>query len=282
MPLDQIGDVEEEEEMSFLDHLEQLRWHLIRALIAIGVVTALAFLFPNFLFQTIIFAPAKTDFWTFQMFCNLGQMVGVDSFCIDELDFELQSRKLSGQFMMYITASFVSGLIVAFPYLVWEIWRFIRPGLYINEKKATRGAVFYVSLLFALGISFGYFIISPISVYFFAGFSLDPSIKNDFDIVSYVSTLITIVLGSGFLFQLPMAILFLSKAGVVTPDLLKKYRRHAIVAILIIGALITPPDPFSQVFVALPLFTLYEIGIIISARIYKRKLAQETAVATQE
>ena len=281
MPLDQIGDVEEEEEMSFLDHLEQLRWHLIRALIAIGVFTTVAFLFPDFLFQKVIFAPSKADFWTFRMFCDLGQLVGVDSFCIDELKFDLQSRKPSGQFMMYITASFVAGLIAAFPYLVWEIWRFIKPGLYSNEKKATRGAVFYVSLLFALGISSGYFIISPISFYFFSGFSLDPSIRNDFDIVSFVSLLITIVLGSGFLFQLPMAILFLSKAGVVTPEMLRKYRRHAVVAILIIGALITPPDPFSQIFVALPLFTLYEIGILISARIHKRKLAQETALTKQ-
>ena len=281
MPLDQIGDVEEEGEMSFLDHLEQLRWHLIRALIAVAVLTIVALIFPKILFQEIIFAPSKAEFWTFEMFCNLGQYVGVDSFCIDELNFDLQSRKVEGQFMMYITASFFAGFIVAFPYVVWEIWRFIKPGLYSNEKKATRGAVFYVSSLFILGISFGYFIISPISVYFFSSFTIDPSIKNDFDIVSYVSTIITIVLGSGILFQLPMAILFLSKAGIVTPALLRNYRRHAIVIILVIGALITPPDPFSQIFVALPLFTLYEVGILISMRIHKRKLAKETALAQQ-
>ncbi|MEL6557784.1 MAG: twin-arginine translocase subunit TatC [Bacteroidota bacterium] len=282
MALDQMGDVEDEAEMSFLDHLEHLRWHLIRSLIAIAVISIAFLIFPDILFQQVLFAPTKTDFWTFRMFCKLSEFVNVDALCIEELPFILQSRKMTGQFMMYFTTSFVAGIIVAFPYIVWEIWRFIKPGLYKKEKRAARGAVFYVTLLFSIGISFGYFIIAPISVNFFAGFQIDPSIANEFDIVSYTSTIITIVFGSGILFQLPIAVQFLSKAGLVTPALLKKYRRHAIVAILILGAMLTPPDPFSQVFVALPLFMLYEIGIIISARVQRKRLAAEAAAALTE
>ncbi len=282
MALDQMGDVEDEAEMSFLDHLEHLRWHLIRSLIAIALVSIAVLIFPDFVFQKVLFAPTKTDFWTFRMFCKLSEYLNVESLCIDELPFILQSRQMTGQFMMYFTTSFVVGIIVAFPYVVWEIWRFIKPGLYKKEKRAARGAVFYVTLLFVLGISFGYFIIAPISVNFFAGFQIDPSIANEFDIVSYTSTIITIVFGSGVLFQLPIAIQFLSKAGLVTPALLKRYRRHAIVGILIIGAMLTPPDPFSQVFVALPLFTLYEIGIIISDRVERKLRASEAETTLTE
>jgi len=277
MALDQIGDVEEESEMSFLDHLEQLRWHLVRSLIAVFLVSIVALIFPDLVFQKVLFAPTRTDFWTFRMFCQLSEYVHVDSLCIEDLPFILQSRKMTGQFMMYITTSFIVGLIVSFPYLVWEVWRFIKPGLYSKEKRAARGAVFYVTLLFATGVTFGYFIIAPISVNFFAGFQIDPSIANEFDIVSYVSTIITVVFGSGLLFQLPIAIQFLSKAGLVTPALLRKYRRHAIVGILVLGAMLTPPDPFSQVFVAFPLFLLYEIGVLISARIEKKRIAAESA-----
>lgn len=278
MALDQIGDVDEEEEMSFLDHLEHLRWHLIRSLIAISIVSIVILIFPELVFQKIIFAPTKTDFWTFRMFCKLSEFLHIETLCIDDLPFILQSRQMTGQFMMYFATSFIVGIIVSFPYVVWEIWRFIKPGLYKKERRAARGAVFYVTLLFAIGISFGYFIIVPISVNFFAGFQIDPSIANEFDIVSYVSTIITIVFGSGLLFQLPIAVQFLSKAGLVTPELLRKYRKHAVVAILIIGAMLTPPDPFSQVFVALPLLMLYEIGIIISARIQRKRKIEEASL----
>ncbi|MGB3468739.1 MAG: twin-arginine translocase subunit TatC [Cyclobacteriaceae bacterium] len=275
MALDQIDDVDDEAEMSFLDHLEHLRWHLIRSLIAIAIVSIVALIFPELIFQKVLFAPTRTDFWTFRMLCKLSESLSLDALCIDDLPFILQSRKVTGQFMMYFTTSFVVGIIVAFPYIVWEIWRFIKPGLYSKEKKAARGAVFYVTLLFFAGISFGYFIITPVSVNFFANFKVDPSISNEFDVVNYTSTIITIVFGSGLLFQLPIAVQFLSKAGLVTPGLLRKYRRHAIVAILFIGAMLTPPEPVSQIIVAIPLFILYELGVLISARVERQNKTEE-------
>ncbi|MCR9251898.1 MAG: twin-arginine translocase subunit TatC [bacterium] len=272
-PLDQIG---EESEMSFLDHLEELRWHLIRGLIAIAVFSIVAFLFPDFIFGKILLGPRQADFWTFQKLCQLGEFLSFPSLCFSPSEFTIQSRQMTGQFTMHITSSFVVGIIVAFPYFFWEIWRFIRPGLYPKEKKATRGAVFYVSFLFLTGVFFGYYIATPISIKFLADYQIDPSFINEFDIISYVSTVMTLVLASGLLFQLPIVVYFLSKAGIVTPTLLKSYRRHAIVVILILGAMITPPDPFSQILIALPLFILYEVGIIISGRVHRRKEKQLT------
>ncbi len=271
-PLDQIG---EETEMSFLDHLEELRWHLIRSLIAIMVIAIAAFVSKSFVFGYLILGPSKPDFWTFQVLCQLSELLNSQALCIEELPFIIQSRQVTGQFTMHITSSFVAGLIGAFPYVFWEIWRFIKPGLYPKERKATRGAVFYVSFLFTIGVLFGYFIVTPVSINFLANYQLDPQILNEFDIVSYVSTVITLVLASGLLFQLPIVVYFLARAGLVTPQLLKTYRRHAIVVILILGAMITPPDPFSQVLIALPLFMLYEIGVVIAGRVEKRRLKEE-------
>ncbi len=270
-PLDQIG---EESEMSFLDHLEELRWHLIRGLLAVGVFSIVAFIFPEFIFGKILLAPRSSDFWTFRKLCELGEFISFPALCFSPSEFTIQSRQMTGQFTMHITSSFVTGIIVAFPYFFWEIWRFIKPGLYPKEKRATRGAVFYVSFLFIVGVLFGYYIATPISIKFLADYKIDPSFVNEFDIISYVSTVMTLVLASGLLFQLPIVVFFLSKAGIVTPALLKKYRRHAVVVILLLGAMITPPDPFSQILIALPLFLLYEIGIIISGRVQRRKEKQ--------
>ena len=268
-PLDQIGD---EKEMSFLDHLEELRWHLIRSVIAIFVFSIAAFISVDFVFNTIVFGPAKIDFWTFRKLCELSELIHSPALCIDTLDFKIQSRQMTGQFTMHITSSFAIGLIVAFPYIFWEFWRFISPGLRLNEKKVSRGAVFSVTVLFTLGVLFGYYIMSPLAVSFLAGYQVSDMVSNEFDITSYVSTISTLVLGSGLLFQLPMVVYFLSKIGVVTPELMRSYRRHAIVVILILGAVFTPPDPFSQILIALPLFGLYQLSIFISARVRKNAL----------
>lgn len=264
-------DQPEEKEMSFLDHLEELRWHLVRSVIAIFVITIAAFISRDFVFNTIIFAPSKPDFWTFKMLCKLGDLVNSTVLCIEEITFKIQSRKMTGQFTMHITSSFVIGLIVAFPYMFWEFWRFISPGLYTTERKVSKGAVFAVTLLFAMGILFGYYIMSPLAINFLAGYQVSEIVVNEFDITSYVSTISTLVLGSGLLFQLPIVVYFLSKVGLVTPTLMKKYRRHAIVVILILGAMLTPPDPLSQILIAVPLFGLYQFSIFISARVLKRK-----------
>jgi len=260
----------EEKSMSFLDHLEELRWHIIRSLIAIVVFTVAALLARDFVWGTLILGPTKPDFWTYQMFCKMGQLLGSDYFCIDEMPFIIQSRKMTGQMTMYLGSSIVIGLICTFPYAFWEIWRFVSPGLYDNERHLSRGAVFFVSLLFAMGVLFGYYVIAPVSVNFLGGFQVDPSIMNEFDITSYVGTMITLVLACGLLFQLPIVVFFLTKAGLVTPTFLITYRKHAIVVILVLSALITPPDVISQLLVSFPLLILYQVSIYIS-RIVQRK-----------
>ena len=222
MPLDQMDD--DEKEMSFLDHLEELRWHLIRSLAAIFVFAIAAFVSKDLVFHTIILGPSRPDFWTYGMLCKVSNLLGSDAFCIEELPFIIQSRQMTGQFTMHITSSFVIGLIMAFPYAFWEIWRFIKPGLYPTERKAARGATFYVSFLFLLGVFFGYFVVTPISINFLANYQIDTSILNEFDIVSYVSTVTTLILACALLFQLPIVVFFLTKAGLVTPALMRKYR----------------------------------------------------------
>jgi len=274
MPLDQVED--EEQEMTFLDHLEELRWHLIRSLIAIMVFAIAAFAAKTLVFHTIILGPSRVDFWTYEALCRLSEMLKSPALCIDELPFIIQSRQMTGQFSMHVTSSFVIGIICAFPYAFWEIWRFVKPGLYPKERKAARGATFYVSLLFLMGVFFGYFIVTPISINFLSNYRLDPSIMNEFDIISYVSTVITLILACGILFQLPIVVFFLTKAGLVTPELLKTYRRHAIIVILILGAMLTPPDPFSQILIAIPLLGLYEVSIFISRRVTRRELLETT------
>lgn len=260
----------DETEMSFLDHLEELRWHIIRAFIAISVFTVAAFVSKEFVFGTLILGPSKVDFWTYQQLCYLADLIQVEALCIDQLPFIIQSRQMTGQFTMHIASSFAVGIIAAFPYAFWEIWRFISPGLYIKERKLARGAVFYVSLLFTIGVLFGYLILTPLSVNFLANYQLDPSILNEFDIVSYVSTVTTLVLACGLLFQLPMVVYFLTRAGLLTPDIMKTYRKHGIVVIFLLGAMLTPPDPFSQILIAIPLIGLYQFSITISNRTYKK------------
>lgn len=265
----------EEKEMSFLDHLEELRWHLVRSVFAVLAVTIVLFIFEDFLFEGIIFAPTKTDFWTFRVLCDFGEYTGWKMLCIEEFPFELQSRKMMGQFMMHVSASLVGGIIVTFPYLFFELWRFISPGLYENERSISRGAVFFVSLLFTTGVLFGYFIITPVAVNFFANYSIYDQVINQFDITNYVTTILILVLGSGILFQLPIVTYFLTKVGIVTPALMKQYRKHSIVVIFILAAMITPPDPFTQVFIGVPLIGLYQLSIWVSAMVLRKQKREE-------
>ena len=259
-----------EKEMSFLEHLEEFRWHIIRALVSIAVFAVAAFIFREQIWYHIILAPSRPDFWTYEMFCRLGSLTGAEFFCVDELNFIIQSRRMTAQFTMALVSSFVIGLIVAFPYAFWEFWRFIKPGLYQNEKNLSRGAVFFVTLLFLSGIMFGYFIVAPISINFLTNFTLDDSIMNEIDLNSYVSTVMMLVLACGIMFQLPVVVYFLTKAGIITPEFLKTYRKHAIVVILVLSALITPPDVISQILMCFPLMFLYEVSIVVASAI-KRK-----------
>ena len=273
MALDQYQ--EEEEGMSFLDHLEALRWHLLRAVTAVLIFTVVAFIAKDFVFGVLILGPSKVDFLTYRVLCDIGNYLGIPALCINELPFTIQSRQMTGQFSMHMTSSMVVGLIAAFPYLFYEVWRFISPGLHANEKSAARGAVFFVSFLFLSGASFGYFVLSPLSINFLANYQLDPTIANEFDITSYVSTLSMLVLASAIMFQLPVVVYFLSMSGLVTSKMLKSYRRHSIVVILIVSAIITPPDVVSQLLIAMPILVLYEVGIVIAKRLEKKRALRE-------
>jgi len=273
MPLDQ--EQIEEKEMSFLDHLEELRWHLIRSLMAVVVFTIGAFISARWIFQNIVFAPARTDFPTFRFLCKLGDFLHYEGLCITDIPFRVQSRNMTGQFTMHVMASFIIGFIVSFPYVAWELWRFVKPGLQIKERKYSRGAVGAISFLFFLGVMFGYYIIAPWMVYFLANYSISDMVVNEFDITSYVSTVVMLVFGAGLLFQLPVVVYFLTKVGIVTPQFLREYRKHSIIVILIVAAILTPPDPLSQVLISLPLYLLFEISIFISAFVAKRQKREE-------
>ena len=274
MPLDQ--EPTEEMEMSFLDHLEELRWHVVRSLAAVLVFTIVAFSYGEWIFTNIIFAPGRPDFPTFQWLCQVGEWIGSPGLCIEEIPFKIQSRLMTGQFTMHITASVVIGLIVAFPYVAWEMWRFIKPGLYRTERKYSRGAVASISFLFLTGVLFGYYIMCPMMISFLATYQISSMIVNEFDITSYTGTIITVVFGSGLLFQLPVVIYFLTKVGIVTPQFLRKSRKHAIIIILILGAIVTPSaDPLSQALISIPLYLLYEISILISAGVVRQREKEE-------
>jgi len=258
-------------ELTFLEHLEVLRWHIIRSVIAILVFGIIAFVNGDFIYDVLITGPAKPDFITFKLLCAAGKSISnSDILCIDELPYEVINRKVTGQFTMHIAASFVIGLICAFPYAFWEVWRFIKPGLYSNERNAARGGVFFVSLLFIIGISFGYFVIAPLSINFLSNYQFGNSVNNQWDISSIVSVVSMVVLSCGLMFQLPVVVYTLSKAGIVTPKLMRTYRRHSVVVILVISAILTPPDVISQVLISLPLLLLYQISIYISARVHRR------------
>ena len=275
MPLDQLTDEEidsEGKEMSFLDHLEELRWHIIRAVGSIFVFALIAFVYIEEIFQTVIMGPKNPNFWTYRMMCKLSDATGYADLCVKKLNFELQALGVSDQFTMALTSSAIIGLCFAFPYAFWELWRFIKPGLRSVEKQAARGAVFYVSVLFLMGLLFGYFIVSPLAINFLANYQITPEIKNQFDITSYIGILVTLSLGCALIFQMPMIAYVLSKVGVLTPKFMREYRKHAWIVILVVAGIITPsPDIYSQVLVALPLAMLYEVSIIVSGRIEKQR-----------
>ncbi|MDX2306597.1 MAG: twin-arginine translocase subunit TatC [Microscillaceae bacterium] len=265
---------QEETEMSFLDHLEVLRWHLIRSIVAIGVFTIVAFANSKIIFGTIILGPSKADFWTYRQLCYIAEWMGSKSLCIGQ-NITLINIHLGGQFFMHITSSVVIGLVCAFPYFFWEMWRFIKPGLYKKERKAAQGATFFVSLLFLTGVLFGYYIVAPLSINFLVNYDL--GVANQITLTNFVSTLTALVLACGLLFQLPLVAFFLAQIGILTPEMMRKYRRHAIVVILIVAGVITPPDVMSQILVAVPLTILYEMSITIVKRVVARQEAEAAA-----
>jgi len=261
-----------EGEMSFLHHIEALRWHLVRAVIVILILAGVAFGFPEILFGKIILGPSKPEFGTYQVLCSLSNSWGMgEALCFKTFEFTFQNTAVTGQFTLHMWAAFVAGLIAGFPYLLWELWRFVKPALQLKEIKAARGFIFYASVLFLMGVAFAYWIVTPMAVYFLGNYKVDPSIQNDFAIDSYISVVTTLVLLMGLVFELPIIMYFLARFGIITAEFLRKYRKHALVVILIVSAVITPTtDVFTQALVAVPLWILFEASIIVVARTQKR------------
>jgi len=260
-----------EKEMSFLEHLEELRWHIIRSILAIVTLMIVAFIFKNVIFDSIILAPKSPDFITARLLCRLGQYLNTDGLCINTQPLNLINISMSGQLTTHIIVSLVSGLILAFPVVLWEFWKFFKPALKPTEARYAKGAVFAASMLFFIGVAFGYFMLAPLSIHFLSSYEISSEVVNQINIRSYIGTLTSICLATGVVFELPIITFFLTKIGLVTPTFMRKYRKHAIVVIFIIAAIITPPDVFSQTLVAIPLLLLYEVSIFISAGVMRQK-----------
>ena len=269
----------EKAEMSFIDHLEVLRWHIVRSAIALLVAAITIFIFIDWIFDNIIYAPAREDFITYSVLCNFSAKIGLgDSLCMPPVKIPLLINTIGGSFSSAISICFMGGLIVAFPYLCWEVWRFIKPALSPKELKYAQGSTFWVSLCFFIGGAFGYYLLAPFTFNFLATFKLGTIEAQTYlpSLTDYIDTLVNIILGCGIAFELPVLAYVLSKIGLITPKFLKTYRKYAYVAILIIAGIITPsPDWTSQLIVGIPLIFLYEISIFISAKVHKQTLQVE-------
>jgi len=263
------------QELGFIDHLEALRWHLVRMAVALFICSVVAYIYIGEIFDKVILAPTRKDFPSYIWLCKLGELMNVKSLCLDDVKMSFQNTQLSGQFMMSFSASFLFGFIISFPYLVWELWRFIRPALTARELQNSRGIIFWISLLFFCGVWFGYYIITPYTVNFFAAYTLSSQFQNIIKIDDYLDSVMNLVLGTGIVFELPVAVYFLSKLGMLTPAFMREYRKYAIVIILIVAAVITPPDAVSQIIVTIPLWILYELSIVISGRVQKERIRKE-------
>lgn len=263
-------------EMSFLDHLEELRWLLVRSSVAIVIMALATYFVSDYIFDVIIFGPTNPNFITYRFFCDASHYLGfADSICITELPFTIQNTSMEGQVNMFVWTCITAGFILAFPYVLWELWKFISPALYEKEKKNAKVFIFVASILFFLGVLFGYFVIVPMSINFVATFSVSSVVKNEFNLDSYIGMIKTSVIAAGLFFELPIVIYFLTKLGLVTPSFLRKYRKYAIVIVLIVAAIVTPPDVVSQITVAIPMLLIYEASIFISVFVMKKNKEKE-------
>lgn len=263
--------------MSFIDHLEDLRWHVVRSVIAVIIGAIIVFVYSDFVVNKILFAPTRSDFVSSIWLCRFGHFIGIgDTLCFPDVKAKFLENTMTGQFIASFTLAFIGGFILAFPYVFWEFWKFVRPALSPNERKKTRGVIFWVSLLFFTGVAFGYFILTPFMVNFYFNYKLSPQIEIMPSFSDYLENLVYTTVGIGVLFQMPLLVMVLARIGIVTGKFLKKYRRHAFVIILIAAAIITPStDPFSLTIVTIPLYLLFEASIIIATRINKRQKKEE-------
>ena len=259
-------------EMSFLDHLEELRWLLVRSTVAILIFATFTFFVSDYIFDVIIFGPKSPDFITYRFFCDLSHQLGfADSICVTEMPFIIQNTNVEGQVNILVWTCITAGFILAFPYILLQLWNFISPALYENERKHAKLFIFIASFLFFFGVLFGYYVIVPMSINFFATFKVSDVVENQFNIDSYIGMIKTSVIACGLFFELPVIIYFLTKLGLVTPQFLRQYWKYAVVIILIVAAIVTPPDVVSQLIVAIPMLLIYEVSIFISSIVYKNQ-----------
>jgi sec-independent protein translocase protein TatC len=262
-------------QMAFVDHIEELRWHIIRAILAILIASAYCFFNIEWIFTNIILGPTQNDFISYQYLKKLGELLHISALQLKDMSIQFQNTELSGQFMMSFSVSFMMGLILSFPFVFWELWKFIRPALKANELKYARGIVFWSSLLFFIGVLFAYYIIAPFTINFFANYQLSPQFKNIITITNYYDTMSDLIMGMGLVFELPVIVYFLSRIGILTPKLMRDKRRYAIVIIFFLAVIISPPDWFSCWLIALPLMLLFEISIGISDRANKARMKKQ-------
>lgn len=259
--------------MSFFEHIEELRWHLFRSAISVLVVTIVVFIMKDFVFQEVILGPTRPDFITYMLFCEF-----LPQFCFYPQELQIITRDIQEQFISHIKVSLWLGFIFSFPYILFELWRFIKPGLYKKEIKAAKGMVFFCSMLFLSGVSFGYFIIAPVAITFLSTYSVSPEIANTTTLNALVNSITMFTIPVGLIFETPIVLYFMAKIGLVSSPFLMQYRRHAVLVIVVVAAIITPgPDVFSQMLVAIPLYLLYEVSIIVVRRIDKERQAKEEA-----
>ncbi len=265
---------DQNDDMGFLDHVDVLRKHLFRIAIAVVAMTIVAFIYNRELMDLIILGPRDPNFWTYRKLCELGRFIsGTDDLCISakDLDFKTINTDISGQFTQSIFISFIAGAILSFPFILYQIWLFIKPALKDQEIKHARGLVFWCSLLFVAGVLFGYYALTPVSVSFLSSYKMSEQIENYIAIDSYISFVTSLTFGTGLVFELPVFVYFLTKIGVLSSTFMRKYRRHAFLVILIIAAIVTPPDVTSMILMTIPLYALYEISIYVSIRVEKNK-----------
>ena len=261
---------ETEKIMTFWDHLDELRMHLLRSIIAIVVLAIIAFLNREIIFDNIILGPSTSEFITNVWLCKLADLLKISALCMDDMKLEIINIKMSGQFLTHMYISIVAGFIMSFPYMLWEIARFVRPAMHTKERKYSQGGIFISTILFLCGIAFSYFLIVPLTVNFLGTYQVSNEVSNQISLSSYISTVVSVTFAVGVVFELPILVYFLTKIGVLTPMFMKKNRKYMFVLLLIISAVITPPDMFSQILVVLPLIGLYELSIGVSSRIYKK------------
>ncbi len=275
MSLDQTKDNDstEKKEMTFFDHIDELRGHLFRSVVAILIAGITAFLNKHILFDIIIFGPMRIDFLSYRVLCKLSYWAkGTDEFCMKSINFELKNIDMTGQFTQHLWIAFIAGIIIAFPYILWQLWSFIKPALSKKEISYARGLVFFSSMLFFAGIGFGYFFLSPVSITFMGSYQVSELVNNEINLESYISFISTITMACGLMFEMPILVYFLVKIGILSAKIMSKYRKHALVIILIVAGILTPsPDMASQILMAIPLYALFESSIFVARRVEKNK-----------